>query len=479
MQVRAQVVDMSHRRVVLVRRTILLVLLFALAWLAPTPSATPPDRAAAAPVMPTIVLVLTDDQTIEAVDRMPYVSSRTDWHRFTNAIVNNSLCCPSRATTLTGQYDTRTGVVHNLATGAFRDAQTLPVWLQAAGYRTGLFGKYLNNYPAIFGHGDSYVPPGWNDWRAVFGPVNLTQYNYNLNENGVVRTYGTAPADYLVDVLRQRAVDFIRSSPASQPLFVYFTPTSTHEPWKPAPRYTNAFSGVTMPRYPNSNEADVSDKPAWVRALPRPDMTVQDNHRRRAWRAALAVDDAVREIDAALAATGRLANTVFIYASDNGLAFGSHRWTDKRCPYEECHHVPMLVRYPGTPGQTDARLVSNVDLASTIAAIAGATPGIQQDGRSLVPLLTGATVTGWRTGVLQHWPGGDEKGQNVNRPVPASYGIRTVNYRYVELATGERELYDLRSDPYELRNVAGTAAYATTQANLRTQLAALKAAEAD
>ncbi len=452
---------------------LLLALPILVAGQAQSPAA--PEAADTALVQPDVVLVLTDDQSLEAVERMPYVSSRTDWHTFTHAFVNNSLCCPARATTLTGQYDTHTGVVHNGATGAFEDDQTLPVWLQQAGYRTGHFGKYLNGYPGVFGKGDTYVPPGWSDWRALFGG-GLTQYDYTMNENGAVRTYGSEPADYLVDVLRQQAVDFISSTPAEQPLFVYFTPTSTHEPWAAAPRHAGRFSGVPVPRYPNSNEADVSDKPTWVRRLPPLDMTTQDNRRRRAWRAALAVDDAVREIDAALAASGRLDNTVLILTSDNGYSFGAHRWPIKRCEFEECHHVPLLVRHPGRPTEVDNRLVGNVDLAPTIADLAGATPSIPQDGRSLVPLLTGADLAEWRTALLQHWGGGDSQGTNVHRPVPASYGIRTRYYRYVELVTGEKELYDLRSDPFELQNVAGRPDYSAIQADLASQLQALKAA---
>lgn len=466
---------LPHLSLSIPRRVAILTASLLAATLGVAPASSPGRTAAAAALArPSVVLILTDDQSMDAIPRMPYLNSQTDWHTFTRAYVNNSLCCPARATTLTGQYDTRTGVVHNAATAQFRDARTLAVWLQSAGYRTGLYGKYLNGYPSVFGKGDTYVPPGWSDWRAVFGPNALSQYNYSLNENGVIKTYGGTTADYLVDVLRRRVVDFIRTTPSNQPLFAYVTPTSTHEPWRPAPRHASLFKGLTMPRYPNSNEADVSDKPAWVRALPRLDMTVQDNHRRRAWRAAQAVDDAVREIDAALAAAGRLDETVLIFTTDNGYSFGSHRWDIKRCEYEECHHVPLLIRYPGRPAQTDGRLVSNVDLARTIADLAGLTPGITQDGRSLVPLLTGATVN-WRTGVLQHWPGGDHLGSSTDRPVPASYGIRTQNYRYVELATGERELYDLRTDPYELQNVADTAAYASVQSDLKAQLDALKA----
>jgi len=202
---------------------------------------------------------------------------------------------------------------------------------------------------------------------------------------------------------------------------------------------------------------------------------VQDNQRRRAWRAALGVDDALRAIDQELVASGRSSTTVVIFMSDNGLAFGSHRWTHKRCEFEECHHVPLLVRHPDTPGQVHRELVGNIDIAPTVSALTGASPDIPQDGVSLVPLLTGTPVPSWRTGLLQHWPGGDENGTSTNRPVPASYGIRTRDFRYVELATGERELYDLRTDPFELQNVAGRAAYSSIRATLRAQLAALKA----
>ena len=146
-----------------------------------------------------------------------------------------------------------------------------------------------------------------------------------------------------------------------------------------------------------------------------------------------------------------------IFLSDNGYAFGAHRWQVKRCEYEECHHVPMRVYWPGVAPRTETRLVSNVDLASTIADIGDATPLVAQDGQSLVPMITGQAVTGWRTGLLEHWPGGDDVGQRpVNDSVPAYYGIRAARYHYVELGTGEVELYDLKTDPYELVNVAAT-----------------------
>lgn len=435
-------------------------------------------RAAPATGRLSVVVVLTDDQTIDAAAQMPYLNSRTDWVTFTRAFVNNSLCCPSRATILSGQYDTKTGVMNNSAAqvGQFHDATALPVALTRAGYRTGLFGKYLNGYPWVFKKGGTYIPPGWNTWQAAYGPNMYTQYNYSLNDNGVARSYGSASADYQVDVIRDKLLSFIRGTPATQPFFAYFAPTSTHTPWTAAPRHAGIFDGTPMPRFPNQDEADVSDKPAWVRAMPRIDLNRQDSLRRRQWRASLSVDDAVKSLFATLGATGRLGSTVVIFLSDNGYSFGAHRWQVKRCEYEECHHVPMQVYWPGVAARTETRLVSNVDLAPTIADIADATPLVTQDGRSLVPMITGQAVSGWRTGLLEHWPGGDDVGQwPVNDAVPAYYGIRTARYHYVELGTGEVELYDLRTDPYELVNVASDPAYATARTNLRTRLEALKA----
>jgi arylsulfatase A-like enzyme len=444
-------------------------------------TASPAERSdveAAAATPMSIVVVLTDDQTMDAAAHMPYLNSRTDWRQFTRAFVNNSLCCPSRASILTGQYDTRTGVMNNSAAqvGKFRDSATLAVWLKAAGYRTGLFGKYFNGYPWVFKKGSTYIPPGWSTWEATYGDQMYTQYNYLLNDNGVSRSYGSTAADYEVDVIRDKLLSFIRSTPAGQPLFAYFAPTSTHTPWTEAPRHVGVFNDTAMPRFPNQDEADVTDKPAWVQGMPRIDLKRQDSLRRRMWRASLSVDDAVQGLFTTLADTGRLGSTVVIFISDNGYSFGAHRWQVKRCEYEECHHVPMRVYWPGLPSATVSRLVSNVDLASTISDIAGATPTIAQDGRSLVPLITGQAVSGWRTGLLEHWPGGDDVGQwPVNDSVPAYFGIRTSRYHYVELATGEKELYDLRTDPYELTNVANSPAYATVTSDLQRRLQALKA----
>lgn len=421
-----------------------------------------------------VVLILTDDQTMESVARMPYVSSRTDWITFPSAFVNNSLCCPSRATILTGQWDTHSGVTNNSQGALLDESETLPVWLQRAGYRTGLFGKYLNAYP--FDRGD-YVPAGWDDWQASYGPSMYRQYDWDLNSNGTPVHYGsTLGTDYGVNVLARKVTDFVAASAATgTPFFAYFAPTATHSPWRANKRWSGRFRAQAVAQSPNANEADVTDKPLWVQSRPLLDPAGADAHRRSAWAAAGSVDDAVTRIDDALRTAGVFDTTVEIFMTDNGYSFGSHRWPTKRCEYDECIRTPMLVRYPGQAGRTDQHLITNTDIAGTISEIAAAPPGRQQDGHSFAPLLRGEPVASWPEDVLLHWPGGNGDGL-AGRPdsLPQFWGIRSAAAKYVELDTGERELYDLAADPYELANRAGDPAYALVQQDLQARLTALK-----
>ena len=438
-------------------------------------------RAAAAPLEnPNIVLILTDDQTMESVARMPYLNSAShNWVKFTRAYANNGLCCPARATILRGQYDTRTRVVNNATGRLLGESETLAVWLDRAGYDTGLYGKYLNVYPFARG---LYVPPGWTDWHVPYhdGPQwgIYDQYTYKLNANGVSQTFTTGPAAYQVDVIAGRMVNFIRSR-GGRPFFAMFTPTATHGPWTASPSRRGMFNGATVPRYPGFNVV-APDQPAYLKAQPMLDAAVMAQNRRKEWAAAVSVDDAIRRIDSALETAGVKQNTIVVFTTDNAFSYGRHRWERKRCEYNECNHTPIWVRYPGVGPRTDStNLISNVDIARTIADFAGATPGVPQDGRSFAPLVLGEPVT-WRSELLMHWSGGDMDGR-AGRPdsMPQWWAVlaRTSDgglWKYVELDTGERELYDERADPNELNNRAGEAATAGVQAELRQRLAALK-----
>lgn len=435
----------------------------------PTDQQKPAQATAAGLTKPNIVLVMTDDQTLESVSRMPYISSRSDWISFDQEFFNVSLCCPSRATMLSGQYSHRHKVETNTSGAKFNESATLATWLQAAGYKTAYIGKYLNLYP--FDRGP-YVPPGWNNWRVFDG---VGYYDYSLNENGTVNSYGSAETDYSTDVLASKANLFINKQ--TGPFFMVLAPNAPHRPRTPALRHSLAFTGEVMPKSPNFNEADVSDKPAWVQGLPLQDVTAMNKERRNQYRTNLAVDEMVRGVFDTLESKGILDNTVVIFMTDNGYSLGEHRYVRKRCAYEECIRTPMLVHYPGQSARKVNDLVQNVDIASTIAELAGASPTISQDGRSLVPLLTNtAPPAPWRTNLLLRWIGGYEGTRNAadDYYVPAYWGVRTAQYKYLELETGEKELYDLQADPYEMTNQAGNPSYDRIEADLANQLTHLK-----
>lgn len=453
---------------------------------APSPAELNPDplRNLLAPTTslrgtkPDIVLIVTDDQTLESLEYMPYVQGQIDDGtaiNFTRAEGNNPLCCPGRATILTGQVDTRTGVQNNAQAANIRPAETVGPALQSVGYRTGIFGKLLNGYTGATG-----VWPGWDDFQAL-KPRNLyNQYNYEMLNNGVLEAYGDAPEDYQVDVLTAKSLDFIDQTPADQPLFLYVAPTATHTPFVAAPRHEGAYATTPVTLPANWGEADVSDKPAWVQQLPIRGEPGAMNVRRRQYEAALGVDDMVRSIDERLAATGRLDNTVLVFIGDNGLSQGSNRWTSKMCELRGCVAVPLVVRYPGQAGRTERRLVSNIDIAPTIVDLAGTSLPVTPDGISLVSALedpTGSVRT--HAGLLQHWPGGSEKGSYASSryPTPGFYGIRTPRWRYVEVTNlavlpgkTEYELYDERDDPGEMENLGSDPAYAAIRAALQAQL---------
>ncbi len=430
--------------------------------------------ASAAPSKMNIVLVVTDDQTDLSIARMPYLSSQMrQFVNFTNAEVNNGICCPSRASILTGQVDTRTRVTNNGQARNIRPSETMALPLQAAGYRTGMFGKLLNGY-----NSNSGIWPGWTDFQPVLPKNIYAQYNYQIANNGVLESYGSAPADYMVDVLTNKSLNFISQTPDDQPLFLYVAPTSAHTPYVAAPRHQNTLIATpTLP--PSWGEADVSDKPAWVQQLSIPGRAGSINARKNQERATLAVDDMVRSIDERLAATGRLDNTVLIFISDNGLSQGEHRWGSKFCEYASCMGIPLAMRFPGQPGRTETRLASNIDMAPTIVDIADTTLPVRPDGISLLPAVLDAsgTVAHTRDGILEHWPGGAQNGSYTRTlVVPGFYAIRTTQWRFVEItnlsAPGRREfeLYDQINDPWELQNLAANPAYDSIEAALKAQM---------
>ncbi len=436
----------------------------------PGSSHAAPHRGAATP--PNVVVILTDDQRWDSLWAMPTVQSELVDHgvTFQNMFVANPNCCPSRASILTGQYSHSTGVYSdnppNGGFEVFKDTSTIATWLHDAGYRTAMIGKYLNGYQDA---NAKYIPPGWDRWVAFTFPHRGLgdYYNYHLSIDGQLTDYGSDPADYSTDVLAAFSEDFIRSTGPGQPLFLYYAPKAPHLPATPGPQYQKAFPGLPPYRPPSYNERDVSDKPAYVQAWPRlssADKAAIDKIRKDQYRTLLSVDDAVAGILKALSDTGRLANTMIVFASDNGFLWGEHRWASKYVPYEESIRVPLIIRYDpvtNVPG-TDQHLVLNIDLAPTLADLAAVSaPGA--DGASLMPLLSG-NGSSWRTiALFEHSPGGTDT-------IPSYCAVRDARYLYVKYGTSERELYDLKKDPYQLQNVVTDPSYAATVMRLKGKL---------
>ena len=422
---------------------------------------------------PNVVLILTDDQRWDTLWAMPTVERLLASHgvTFRNYFVTTSLCCPSRASILTGLYSRHTGVFTDAPPlgGAprFHDQSTLATWLQAKGYATGLVGKYLNSYDLIAHH----IPPGWNVWDAIASRLPATHYyNYRINQNGRIVHYGTGPSDYSTTVLTHLAVRFIDR--ARSPFFLDFCPIAPHGPEIPAPRDRGLFGNTPLPRSPSFDEADVSDKP-WGFHF-KPLSTGGMDRARDEWDAELAtlqaVDRGVADIVKAVAERGQLSSTVFMFTSDNGVLLGEHRLFGKIWPYEESIRVPLVIRVPwATSGWTDDHMVANIDLAPTIAELGGTRPPARVDGLSLVPLLYRQDLA-WRTGLVIEYLG--ESGFAHGGPPPFE-AIRTEGFLYVEYRSGWRELYDLRKDPYELNNLAGSPSMRATQQGLGSELNAL------
>jgi len=399
---------------------------------------------------PNVVIILTDDQRADTLQYMPTVESElmAKGVTFDNAFVVNPVCCPSRASILTGRWSHSTGVwgIDGDYGGfhVFNDASTLPVWLDRAGYKTALIGKYLNGYAD-----GSYLPPGWDRWFAHTLHPNA-YYGWEASDGGSAASFGSAPGDYNTDVLADRAVDFITDS-GSDPFFLYFAPKAPHTSGSyhttPAARHEGFYAGLTPWRPPNVNEADVSEKPDYIRSLATIPWASLDGLRESQLESLLAVDDAVGRMLAALAETGKLQETLIVFMSDNGHEWGEHRRAHKIVPYEESLRVPLVIRWDalGARGVSD-RFALNVDIAPTIAAAAGI-DAPKAEGRNLLPLLTG-TASSWRNRFLI------EDRMEPRWAVPAYCGYRGERWKYIQYATGEEELYDLVRDPYELENLA-------------------------
>ena len=449
---------------------------------APGATSRPPAATlqAAADVRPNVLLVVTDDQREGTVTPaiMPNTYRELVEHgfRFNNSFVTNAWCCPSRASILTGQYSHTNGVwtvggEFGMKAWLPHENSTLATWLHRAGYRTGIIGKYFNGY----GTADipAYKPKGWDTTAIITDLVysrNPGYFDYDLFTGAGLVHYGANADDYSTRVFTRRAERFVAAKNDKRPWFLYLAYTSPHGPPVNDPDDADAARGITYPMSPNVCEADVSDKPAFVRGQPACTRTqAQFNSRMRTQQAKMlaSVDRGLGQILDDLKASGQMENTLIVFMSDNGVQMGSHRLSGKEVPYEESVRVPLMMRWDalGTAPRSIDPFALNIDLAPTITDAAGVTQHNPYDGASLLPMLQGSDTTGREDFLLEHLaigksdPGG-----------PSYCAVRNRNFKYVEYSTGERELYDLAADPAELTSLHDDPAQQEVVSQLRNRM---------
>ena len=419
-----------------------------------------------------VVLILSDDERSDGTTVMKNVRSLLADHgiTFTDAHVTTSMCGPSRASILTGQYSHHTGVLENFGPHSYpafkEESHDLGVWMHRAGYETALVGKYVNSYTDKYVH--HRIPPGWDDWQVMDSIPMEEYYNYSINDNGHLVHYGTKPADYSTTVLTNKAVRFIQQ--ARHPFFLYFAPVAPHLPAIPARRDRGKLENLAPLHSPDFDQRNVGKEPwrFWHKnMLSAAAKLYIKNIRIRQEESLLALDRSVRSVVQALRARHELNRTVIIYTSDNGFLWGEHRLGGKIWPYEESTHVPLIVRTPWTHSpHRNSQPVLNIDFAPTISALAGIKPGLPEDGRSLVPFLHGKRVP-WRKAFLVEYLGKSALKQGGPPPYVA---VQTKQQLYVKYRNGWRELYNLKKDPWELNNVAGNPSTKPLQASLNRTL---------
>ena len=413
---------------------------------------------AQADAQPNILLILTDDQRADTAHApwMPNLQAMTDQGiDFSQAFANTSLCCPARATIFTGLFTHNHQILGNSGyvdpDFDHADPRMLPQKLQEAGYRTAMLGKYMLNTRMN-------MPPGWDEWHVFSENGNdgtgRLYYNYTLNENGTAVAYGDTPGDYSTDVLRDKTLALIERWNDDGPWFVEVGFYAPHRATIPAPRHEGSWAGLTSHRPPNYQEADISDKPGWLRTWKA--FNGDDRARVGQLETLLAVDEAVQAFLDKLAETGQLNNTLVIFTSDGGMHWGEHWHGNKASPYEESLRLPLAMYWPNgirKPRVEAQGQVSDVDLYATILDVAGAAPA-PNNGTSLVPMFNRKArcpLTN-RALLFEHF------GTGFADP---HHGVRTERWKYIETRKQVDpddpptffELYDLATDPYELENI--------------------------
>jgi arylsulfatase A-like enzyme len=405
------------------------------------PLASPPRaRGASSDTPPNILFIVTDDQ--RAAGTMSVMPRTRHWFReqgirYPNGFVTTPLCCPSRATILTGQYAHNHGVETNLDATDLDQGETLQHYLHDAGYRTGIAGKFLNSWPI------ETKPAHFDRWTIFKAGYKKKLFNVD----GKVKRID----EYSTTYIAGRAAKYVNAFEArdDQPWMLYVAPFAPHLPAQPQGKYKDTDVG-SWSGNPAVKEADRSDKPPSVQKSDV-SFSVGRNIRKRQLRSLLSVDDLVDGLMRQLGRLGERSRTLAVFLSDNGFFWGEHGLLGKRHPYDQAIRVPFFLRWPNhlSPGTTDRRLVANVDLMPTILEATGVPPDPQTplDGRSL--LQPGARERLFLEHMVQE-----------GKAVPSWGAILEPDFQYVEYRNEAggmlfREYYDLAADPWQLENLLG------------------------
>lgn len=435
---------------------------------------------------PDIVFILLDDLRFDGLSCMNHPFVKTPQIdelcklgvNMKNAFVTTSICCPSRATFLTGLYANQHGVIDNEAS-EYNPKVTPPLTksLQEAGYRTAMVGKWHMGKHArpreYFDHWISFKGQG-----KYFDPL-LNINGKNVKESG-----------YTTDLLTDRAIDFVKAQPKDKPYFLMLSHKAVHEPFKPAARHKHAFGADTKDIEPTSWSTDLKNKPLWQRrqlvretrwdyrsrdceneVVPEnipPTEWIESDKYVQQHRCVAAVDDGVGRLMETLRERGTLEKTLIVFTSDNGYFHQEHRRRDKRLAYEESLRIPMIIAYPGKidAGSSATQLVSNIDFAPTILDYAGAKIPEEMPGKSMKPLFEEKNPT-WRNSIFyEYWV-------DLVHEIPTTIALRTQRYKLIQFPEIDDldELYDLDSDPNELNNLAVSSEHTELLESMRKQLA--------
>ena len=469
-----------------------LPLVFTVSFLIGSVSAvTAQDASSTKTERPDIVFILVDDLRWDGLSYQghPYVKTphidelRAMGVSMKNAFVTTSICCPSRATFLTGVYANQHGVIDN-ETSEYNPEVTPPLtkYLQAAGYRSAMIGKWhmgQNGKPR----------PHFDHWVSFKGQGKYTDQLFNINGKQVKEE------GYTTDLLSDKAITFINQQPVDEPYFLMLSHKAVHEPFTPAARHKNAFGEGTQPIKPKSWSTDFKNKPEWQRrqgirdvrwdwrtrdaeseVVPKtlpPGEWENDARSVEQLRCMAAVDDGVGRIVEALKARGTLDNTLIVFTSDNGYFHWEHRRWDKRMAYEESLRIPMVIVYPGQieADSTVEEMVGNIDFAPTVLDFAGLDVPQQMQGLSMKPLFGGDNVE-WRDNFFyEYWV-------DLVHEIPTMTAVRTARHKLIQYPEIDDidELYDLVADPHEMTNLIANPAYADLYQEMKQRLDSTAAA---